>query len=342
MLIVLLGVAAQAQNWGNFEVETAEPRSEAMVNTLVSQLKANAFPRQRLEILRKDVAASSLGYTGSQVVKILLAFETSTEKAEAIQIMDESILGMNSANVIEAISTALFPSHKLEILSALRSTITDDEKRYTILDAFTTNRDKEKAKAILDLIIRPRSFIYGTIISKNVAFIIDFSGSMEATFNLSNNKSVNRLDFVGYELEKAVKILPQDINFDLVMFSSDVRKWKGRLVSATDGLKTEAIAYEAGYRPEGGTNIYGALKAAFDDSKVETIYFLTDGTPTAGDVTDEGAILNSVQQWNNGRNVRIHTCAFLMGNFSGDDKARSKTFMKKLAELTHGVYRSFE
>jgi hypothetical protein len=341
-LLLLISLGAGAQNWGNFEVESAEPRSKTQIDQLVAQLSNNPFPKQKLEILRKDVASSSLGYTGEQVVQILLSFESSTEKGEAIKIMDESILGMNSQNVIEAISTAKFASHKLEILEALRSTITDDDKRYTILDAFSTNRDKALAKAILDRIISPRSFIYGTIISKNVAFVIDFSGSMEASFTLSNNQTVNRLQFVTYELAKAMKIVPSDTRIDLVMFSTNVDYWKGKLVPATDNAKAEALVFESRFKPEGATNIYGALKNAFEDPKVETIYFLTDGTPTSGDVTDESSILSAVAQWNQGRNVRIHTCSFVMGNFSGDDKMRSKTFMKKLADQTKGVYRAFE
>ena len=338
----MLAFAVQAQSWGDFQVEAAEPRLDTKVDEFVAKLEANAFPRQRIEMLRKDVDSSPLGYTGPQTVRILKAFDTSTEKAEAIQIMDEHILGMTSENVIEAISTAQFYSHKLIILEALRSTITDEDRRYSILDAFTTQRDKAKAKEILDRIQRPRSFIYGTIISKHVVFVVDFSGSMEAKFQLSNGRSVNRLDFVRYELEKAVSILPADITIDVVMFSSGVQAWKGRLTSATADAKKSALSFANKFSPEGATNIHGALRDAFSDKSVETIYFLTDGVPTTGDVEDEGQILDNVMRWNSGRNVRIHTCAFLMGSYGGDDKPRSKTFMKLLAERTGGVYRAFE
>jgi hypothetical protein len=342
LAILFLSIGLQAQNFKNIYVKSAEPRPDSEIYQLVNDLKGNAFFTQRLAMLQKAVNGSSLGFTGAHTVQILSAFGTSTEKAKAIAIMDEHILGMRSSNVIEAINTAMFSSHKLAILEALRSTITDDDKRYSILDAFKTSIDKKKAKAILDRIEQPRSFIYGTIISKEVVFVVDVSGSMNAKFQLSNGQEVSRIDFVRNELKKAVAILPPDRKINVIMFSSSADAWKSRLISATKPNKLDAFKFANRYNVQGATNIHGALQAAFDDRNVKTIYFLTDGVPTAGQVQDPNQIINEVRQMNQGRNVRIHTCAFIMGQFMGDNKPQSKMIMRKLAEATNGVYRAFE
>ncbi len=342
LVILLFSVCVQAQDFKNIYVKNAEPRSESEVNQLVSELKANKFFRQRLDILRKSIVASSLGFTGAQTVKVLSAFESSTEKGEAIKIMDEHILGMTSENVITAINTAIFSSHKLAILEALRSTITDDDRRYVILEAFNTQIDKKKAKAILDQVIMPRSFIYGTIISKEVVFVVDVSGSMKAKFQLSNGQEVSRIDFVRNELKKAVSILPPDRKLNVIMFSGGVDEWKHRLTSATGDSKDDALRYANRFNVEGATNIHGALKSAFSDRSVKTVYFLTDGVPTAGEVQSPDDIVNEVRRMNQGRDVKVHTCAFIMGDFMGDNKPLSKTIMRKIAEATNGVYRAFE
>lgn len=59
----------------------------------------------------------------------------------------------------------------------------------------------------------------------------------------------------------------------------------------------------------GATNIYDALELAFQDPDVDTIVFLSDGEPTAGQVTDVGLIREAVREWNDTRGIKIDTVA---------------------------------
>jgi hypothetical protein len=104
----------------------------------------------------------------------------------------------------------------------------------------------------------------------------------------------------------------------------------------------------------GATNIYDALETAFkmmgvgtaaDRTKepvYDTVFFMTDGRPTSGKVTDPKLILGEVRRWNESRKVRIHVVG--MGGKKKDDETADKTqrddvdpeFLKALAAQNGG------
>ena len=91
----------------------------------------------------------------------------------------------------------------------------------------------------------------------------------------------------------------------------------------------EALEYSRGQRPGGGTNIYDALMAAFVDERVDTIYLLSDGDPSAGSVIDPALIRTRIARFNRARKVQIHCIAL------GADNA----LLKGLAADSGGEYR---
>jgi hypothetical protein len=62
----------------------------------------------------------------------------------------------------------------------------------------------------------------------------------------------------------------------------------------------------------------------------DTIFFLSDGQPNRGDVTDPVQILEEVKRWNELRRVKIHTVGV------GDGHAVA--FMRSLAASSGGKY----
>ena len=116
----------------------------------------------------------------------------------------------------------------------------------------------------------------------------------------------------------------------------------GELVPATEANVARALERLAQARPSGGTNTYGALAAAYAMVGVETIYFLSDGTPTQGDFTREGDILAEVREWQRTAPKALHTIAFLLGDYRGDDKAAARAFMRELALAGNGTVRVVE
>ncbi len=62
---------------------------------------------------------------------------------------------------------------------------------------------------------------------------------------------------------------------------------------------------------------------------VDTVYFLSDGSPTVGKVIDQDEIRAEVKRVNSVRKIVLHTIA--IGDFR-------KNFMKALAKDNNGVY----
>jgi hypothetical protein len=158
----------------------------------------------------------------------------------------------------------------------------------------------------------------------------------------------SRMEYVKQELISVIATeLDEDAKFNVIGFSTDVVPWKKKLVKASPANKRKARAWiRRTLRPDGETNIYDALRTAFKHKSVDTIYFLTDGTPTAGEVKLNATILGKVRAWNASRGVRIHTIAFVAGDGAGlgvvENKSMSKRFLEQLAKDNDGSFRSFE
>jgi HEAT repeat protein len=150
------------------------------------------------------------------------------------------------------------------------------------------------------------------IISHHVLFIIDVSGSMNETIasEYDGKTGHTRMDVAKSELAKCIQGLEPTAFFNIVTFSSDVKRWfEGRLAAASPKNLDDAKSYVSKLLPFGGTNTYGALREAFKDPDVDTIFFMSDGEPSVGDVIDPVIIREHVKQWNEHRDITIHTIA---------------------------------
>lgn len=343
VLIITLFLAqlfATAQQSGKINYDQSWTAQD--IETLTAQLGTTVFPRQKIEMLEKALKTKPGGFTSQQSVKLLKAFNTSTEMAQVIGVLDERILGMSTAEVADVLSVVIFPMHKLEILDILRNTITDEDNKMDLLQEFKTTKDRTKAQEILAKVKQPRSYIYGTVTAKKVVFVVDISGSMLTEFENPKGQTVTRYEFVKNELEKALLNLDTDTEFSMVFFSDNVYTWKTDLVPGTQQNVADALDFIASKQVGGATNIWGALKAAFNTPELNAIYFLTDGVPTAGTQTDVKAILSDVEYWNQGRNLKIHATALLSGNTDRAEKKQSRDLMYQLASKTGGVYRAID
>lgn len=294
-----------------------------------------------LSALDKALNKSSAGLTGPIVVEFLREITLSYDRIAALRLMEDKILSMTTKEAEEIIKSFCFPDDKLTALRVIRDRITTSSELATLLDPFSPGVERALAYEILKE-IKPASTIYGSIDETTVMFVIDVSGSMNATFS-TNGQSFTRLGFVSQELKR---VLTQQFtpakSFNVMVFSSGVSLWKNDFVFATPENVASALSYIEKLKPNGSTNIYGALEKAFNGNKMNGLYFLTDGVPTAGSVTQPVQILQRVQGWNSSRKVPIHTTAFLMGQFGNDNEKLSRLFMKQLADENGGVFRAIE
>jgi hypothetical protein len=156
---------------------------------------------------------------------------------------------------------------------------------------------------------RANSFFGIRVISHRVIFILDVSGSMEERLRTPylGEQGEMRLDFAKREMIAAIQRLEKGTFFNLITFSSDTDSWtpSGMALSTPENLAS-AVAYAEKMRPGGGTNLFGAMRAAFADPEVDTIFVLSDGEPSIGQITDPWGIRNEIATWNKDRGVVIN------------------------------------
>jgi HEAT repeat protein len=182
------------------------------------------------------------------------------------------------------------------------------------------------------------SFYGLRIISDRLAFVVDISGSMAQMAawrgdrpDTEGGPRTTRLAVAKMELARALKGLSPGVLFNLVFFSSGVSAWQDELIPMDKEVLTEALEFTNRYGAGGGTNVYGALLAAFDDPEVDTLYLLSDGEPSVGKIIDTAKIHDRVVHLNETRKIRIHCISI----------GKSSDFMKGLAEATGGSYVEF-
>ncbi|MBL8899757.1 MAG: HEAT repeat domain-containing protein [Planctomycetes bacterium] len=199
---------------------------------------------------------------------------------------------------------------------------------------------------------------YGlTVVSRRVVFVLDCSGSMGFSLDAVDDPArqgdprfqkppepgeSSRYDIAKQELFRALGGIGKGGWFNLVFYSDEVRTWKRKMMEMSDEVRAEVRGYvEAEIKPEGSTNIHGGLAAAFDlagigardryyDSEVDTIYFLSDGHPTSGEMLDREQILEYVRRRNALSKIVIHTIGM------GED--HDAILMRRLAEENGGKY----
>ena len=168
------------------------------------------------------------------------------------------------------------------------------------------------------------------IYSRAVGFVFDTSMSMDKNITIPKGASTRlgnipvsgtRMQVAKQVLSSAIKKLDPRTRFSLVFFSTNVRPWKKQLVPASPGNTKGAAGAIKNAPADGETNIHGALKAALglhDKSSMQarlenipdTVYFLTDGSPTRGEITSAPELLSWFADLNRFAKVRLHVVAF--------------------------------
>jgi HEAT repeat protein len=203
--------------------------------------------------------------------------------------------------------------------------------------------------------------------SRSILFVIDVSGSMEQEvvekdrFKDGDYPSFKRIDIVKTELQRTIQDLEPYVEFNIVAFATDTKRWKKGQVKANVLNKSSAITWIRRLESIGGsskedlasvglvgsanleagrTNTYAALMDALDaggqgvrdknyEVSIDTVFFLSDGRPSWGKFIDTDDILREVRAANELRKMVIHTIA--IGEFQ-------KSFMERLAVDNGGVF----
>ena len=177
--------------------------------------------------------------------------------------------------------------------------------------------------------------LYGEIVSERVIFLLDVSGSMLAETKVGGS----RIEIARKPLQRVIEGgLDPKSRFSVVAFSEDLMRFSDRLLKAKGPVLKRALAFVGKLKAGGETNTFGALELAFSDREVDTIYLLSDGSPTVGKETSAALILQSIQNWNRYRGTRIHCIGLFAGDAPNQDEIRAREFLRDLARMNHGRY----
>jgi len=230
-------------------------------------------------------------------------------------------------------------------------------------------KDEERGMTVADTVKKSAPKFFGTeVVSNRVIFLIDTSSSMQARdpvyiktpdgqivrkTKLPRNavtddwggypclpKSRARIERVKRELVKCIEKLHPRAKFNVMAFSSGVKCWRRRLVAASKQNKAAAILFVKSLKAQGDTYTDEALKKAFDDPEVDTIYLLSDGQPWRGNnPIDVDNILEWVKKSNRFRRIIIHTFGFEQARSTPNmDVGAMMKLLKGLAEQTGGSF----
>jgi hypothetical protein len=168
---------------------------------------------------------------------------------------------------------------------------------------------------------------------RRVVFLVDMSGSMKL-LDL-DTPAPAKWQEVRQTVVRLMHSLPDLEKFQVIVFAERPRfllgspgRWLDYDARTSPGQVLRALA---AVDPDGGTNMYSALEAAFDlrDQKLDTIYLLSDGLPDRGEglAAERATTLRDVEvltryirnklktQWNRPQaeapaRVRINTIGF--------------------------------
>jgi hypothetical protein len=148
--------------------------------------------------------------------------------------------------------------------------------------------------------------------SHRVIFVLDVSGSMlESMYGrYVGKRGAARIDVAKQEVKQAIENLDEGALFNVFAFSSGVEKWQKESAGTNSAASRQsALTWVERLGASGATNLYDSLKLAFADKDVDTIYLMSDGEPTNGEVIDPFRIREEVAFWNKHRKIKIHTVA---------------------------------
>ncbi len=142
-----------------------------------------------------------------------------------------------------------------------------------------------------------------TVVSKDIVFVLDTSGSMRDDQKIEQAKAA---------LINGLKGLRPVDRFNIVTFAAQSRPFSETLLKADKEAVAEAVRWVGDITAKGGTNIQAALRDAIHflplrdvEGRVPLIVFVTDGLPTVGETNTKPLLASIVAE--NKVGARIYT-----------------------------------
>jgi len=273
--------------------------------------KVRIFPIEPNARKRITLSYSQLLKADSGLVNFL--FPLNTEKYSARPIKSVSVkIDLETKRPLKSIYS---PSHKVEIKrnGANKAVIgfeASDVKPDSDFQLFYAHEEADLGVSLLTyktagddgyflLLASPGSDAKHTkVIPKDVAFVLDTSGSMAGA----------KLEQAKKALAFCVENLNDGDHFEILRFATEVEPLFDKLTDVSKNNQERAQSFIKDLKPLGGTAIDDALKKALalrpeKADRPFVIIFLTDGRPTVGNTVEDQIVDNAKKA--SGGNVRV-------------------------------------
>ncbi|MFM7606896.1 MAG: VWA domain-containing protein [Prosthecobacter sp.] len=206
-----------------------------------------------------------------------------------------------------------------------------DFKMYPATDFEEFLKAEALVKPVDESMIDMESFYGVKVEGDGLLFILDVSGSMTIG---------SRIHKLRAQMSNILLVLPnrpERLRYGILTFSDDVDSCFTRGISLNDdSSRKKAGRFVEGLQADGGTSMVAALMHAatkvLPDANLDTIYLLSDGSPSDG--SDE-MVLDAARKIKQRHQCRIHTIAI------GEDipvVGDQKSLMEQVATLTGGTF----
>jgi hypothetical protein len=186
--------------------------------------------------------------------------------------------------------------------------------------------------------------------SKSILYVIDCSGSMKAEIDWPGKDGqpvkTTRMDACKLELIRALGLLRPAQRFAVLWYNDQPHFWEPKMQPATPEAIARAQAFVDTLKHAQSTNIHDSLEQAFKlvgrgakdkyyGVELDTIFLLTDGSPTTSDGKQDSTekILVGVRSWNPLQRVTVHCIAI--------GKDLNEPFLRQLAQENGGEFKRF-
>ncbi len=165
------------------------------------------------------------------------------------------------------------------------------------------------------------------VAGREIAFVIDISGSMGETTQVQDRDGehrISRLELARREMLRAVQTLDPTARYHLFTFAGQALVWNHVPVPPNAESHRQLANCLAHIEANDSTDLHAAIAAIFEAAgdpqdpeaakapRIDEVFLLSDGEPSTGEVTDPEVLLELVERANAMRGIRFH-CVHLGG-----------------------------
>jgi HEAT repeat protein len=166
------------------------------------------------------------------------------------------------------------------------------------------------------------------VISDHVAFLIDKSADMD---KMLKGEMRRKIDVAVDELEKTLAKLPNDVEFNVFNYSTEVSAFSRKSVKLDDRQRKAAVSFVKNEPNDHQKDIWNALKTVMEDPELDTIYLLSSGEPEVGEYVHYNRVTLYLRDLNRFHKVVVHGVAYHENQWYRDQ-------IQKITEATGGEF----